>query len=88
MNAKLDPTLQAIVSDPDLRDRHQELTVIIALKVPAGPKETEDLRASGVTTRSIIGDIVTGRVSVANLHRLELIPWVVKVESSVPLGAG
>jgi len=88
MSAKLDPALEAIVSDPDLRDANREVTVIIALNVLAGRSETEQLEASGVATRSIIGDIVTGRVAVANLHRLERIPWVVKVESSSPLGPG
>lgn len=88
MTAKLDPALEAMVSDPDLRNADREVTVIIALNVSAGPGETRELEASGVTTRSILGDIVTGRVSVANLHRLERIPCVVKVESSSPLGPG
>lgn len=88
MTDKLDPALQAIVSDPDLESADRAVTVMIALSVPAGPGETEELEASGVTTRSILGDIVTGRVSVANLQRLAQIPWVVKVESSSPLGPG
>lgn len=88
MTTKLDPALEAILSDPDLGDCDREVTVIIALNVLAGQSETEQLEASGVTTRSIIGDIVTGRVSVANLPRLENIPWIVKVESSSPLGPG
>ncbi len=88
MTSKLDPSLETIACDPDSRAADQEVAVIIGLNVSAGPGETRELEASGVTTRSIIGDIVTGKISVSNLRRLELIPWVVKVESSTLLGPG
>lgn len=88
MSTKLDPNLSALISDPALIGSDRELSVIIALTVLAGPKEQDALAASGVTTRSMIGDIVTGTVAPGNLAKLVQIPWVIKVESSTPLGIG
>lgn len=85
MIEKLDPTLREISETQADRRDARSLTVLVGLRMPVDPTRMEELRALGLEPRSIVGDIVTGTISPADLTRLAGHPLVVKIEASRPM---
>ena len=85
MNDKLDPTLRSIADNPPSLEASRELQVIVALSGEADDETIKLLKSCGMSTRSVIGSIVTGSISVENLTNLAGCESVVKVEGSGPL---
>lgn len=86
MTEKLDPALLAMVEEEARGTENlDDVVVIVALGAPAAGTDIAQLQESGLTTRSTIGDIVTGKIAIGNLRRLAELPMVVKVEASGPI---
>jgi hypothetical protein len=83
MNSKLDPILAEIVEQPELQE--SRVRVLVALNTTLDESELAMLEASGLVTGSIVGDIATGSVKVADLPRLAAMPQVVAIEGGRPM---
>jgi len=85
-HAKLDPMLQELVSGRDIAERRYDISLR-----PDGTKEyavivrtsaPEDVRALGISIGSVFGEIVTVRVSAAELKRLAALKSVRSIQNS------
>ncbi len=77
---KLDPMLAELVEQPE--PPSGQVVVMVALGGAPDESELDMLAKAGLATRSIIGDIATGTVAVADLERLAAVPAVVAIEGS------
>jgi hypothetical protein len=85
MNPKLDPILAEMTEQPELQE--SRVTVLIALSMTPDASELAMLEAAGLVTGSIVGDIATGSVTVADLPRLAAMPQVIVIEGGRPMEA-
>jgi hypothetical protein len=85
---KLDPILSELVDRAarSLAAQPAEpVTVLVSLRERCDDRVREELEAAGLTVRSVVGDIVTGVVAVADLPRLALVPAVHTIEGGRPM---
>lgn len=82
-NPKFDPMLAELAQQPE----PSEGRVVVMVALGGAPDESElaMLEAAGLATRSVVGDIATGTVAIADLARLAAVPLVVAIEGSRPL---
>jgi hypothetical protein len=85
MTEKLDPALLAMAEEAASDGSRREVVVLVGLRAPAEPEQIAQMEALGLTPRSTLGDILTGKIAIENLNRLAAHPLVVKVEASGPL---
>ncbi len=62
------------------KETHRWLDCVIRLSTPPTDKDIAQLKATGFQPRSIVHDIVTGRIQVRDVKRFLKLPLVVSVE--------
>jgi hypothetical protein len=84
MPTKLDPVLAALLDDPQV-EADREVVVMVGLAGPASEPTLAELRARGLTVRSVIGDVLTGSASLRRIGEIAAHPAIVKMEAAAPL---
>lgn len=90
MTEKLDPSLKARVEALAVGagaagggiEAADIVEVLIGLDGPASDAELAALKASGLTVRSVIGDVLTGTIAAGAVAGVAAHPKVVKIEAS------
>jgi hypothetical protein len=84
--AKLDPGLQALLAEGTGPESHYDITTRPDGKVEYGvivrTADAEQLRAAGIRVQSVLGDVVTVRVTVEELRNLARLTAVRAVQNS------
>lgn len=84
MPTKLDPILAAMLDDPAV-ESDREVVVMVGLGGSATDETVAELRARGLTVRSVIGDVLTGTASLGRMGEIAAHPAIVKIEAATPL---
>lgn len=84
MPTKLDPVLAAMLDDPAV-ESDREVVVMVGLGAAATDQTLAELRARGLTVRSVIGDVLTGTASLRRVNEIATHPAIVKIEAATPL---
>jgi hypothetical protein len=84
MSTKLDPTLAAMLDDPQA-EADREVVVMIGLAGDATDATLAELRARGLAVRSVIGDVLTATATLGRIGEIAAHPAIVKIEASTPL---
>lgn len=87
MKTVLDPQLlqlveQAQESNPSV---WRPVEVMVGLRSAATDAQISQLKASGMTMRSQVGDVLTGIVKIGDVRVLAALPFVLKIELSSPV---
>lgn len=87
MTEKLDPRLKAQVEAHAARapggiEAADVVEVLVGLDGPASDSDLAALKASGLSVRSVIGDVLTGTIPAEKVAAVAAHPRIVKIESS------
>ena len=84
MPTKLDPVLAAMLEDPAL-EADREVTVMIGLAAAPTERTLAELRALGLSVRSVVGDVLTGSARLGRIVEISAHPAIVRIEAATPL---
>ena len=84
MPTKLDPVLAAMLEGPAL-EADRELTVMIGLSAAPTERTLAELRALGLSVRSVVGDVLTGSARLGRIVEISAHPAIVRIEAATPL---
>jgi len=84
MSTKLDPALAAMLDDPQA-EADREVVVMVGLAQQATEQTLAELKARGISVRSVLGDVLTATAMLGRIGEIAAHPAIVKIEASTPL---